>query len=56
MFIIIIIYPLTTRVVGVLQMILQPVSSIFSWSPLPSGTLRTQEEAVEGGEGEGGYT
>ena len=35
------IYPLTERVVGAPQMILLPVSSIFSSSPLPSGTCRT---------------
>ena len=40
--IIIITYPLTARVVGALQMISQPVSSIFPCSPLPSGTWRTQ--------------
>ena len=39
--IIIIIYPLTTRVVGAPQMISQPVFSIFPCSPLPSGTWRT---------------
>ena len=39
--IIIIIYPLTARVVGAPEMISQPVSSIFSCSPLPSGTWRT---------------
>ena len=39
--IIIIIYPLTARVVGAPQIILQPVSSIFPCSPLPSGTWRT---------------
>ena len=33
---IIIIYPLTARVVGALQMISQPVSSIFPCPPLPS--------------------
>ena len=38
----IIIYPLTTRVVGAPQRISQPVSSIFPCSPLPSGTWRTQ--------------
>ena len=38
---IIIINPLTTRVVGAPQMILQPVFSIFPSSPLPSGTCRT---------------
>ena len=32
---------LTTRVVGAPMMILQPVSSIFPCSPLPSGTCRT---------------
>ena len=36
--IIIIINPLTTRVVGAPQMILQPVFSIFPCSPLPYGT------------------
>ena len=35
------IYPLTARVVGALQMISQPVSSISPCSPLPSGTWRT---------------
>ena len=35
------IYPLTARVVGALQMISQPISSIFRCSPLPSGTWRT---------------
>ena len=39
--IIIIIYPLTARVVWAPQMILQPVFSIFPCSPLPSGTCRT---------------
>ena len=39
--IIIIINPLTARVVGAPQMILQPVFSIFHCSPLPSGTCRT---------------
>ena len=38
---IIIIYPLTARVVGAPQMISQPVSSIFSCSPLPSWIWRT---------------
>ena len=38
--IIIIIYPLTTRVVGAPQMISQPVFSIFPCSPLPSWTCR----------------
>ena len=37
----IIIYPLTARVVGAPQMISQPVSSIVPCSPLPSGTWRT---------------
>ena len=40
-FVIIIINPLTARVVGAPQMILQPVFSIFPCSPLPSGTCRT---------------
>ena len=35
------IYPLTARVVGAQQMILQPISSIFPCSPLLSGTWRT---------------
>ena len=39
--VIIIIYPLTARVVGAPVMISQPVSSIFPCSPLPSGTWRT---------------
>ena len=39
--IIIIIYPLIARVVGVPQMILKPIFSIFPCSPLPSGTCRT---------------
>ena len=39
--IIIIIYPLTARVVWTPQMILQPVFSIFPCSPLPSGTWPT---------------
>ena len=34
--IIIVIYPLTTRVIGAPQMILQPVCSIFPCSPLPT--------------------
>ena len=38
---IIIINPVTARVVGAPQMILQPVFSIFPCSPLPSGTCRT---------------
>ena len=40
-YLIIIIYPLTARVVWALQMISQPVSFIFLCSPLPSRTLRT---------------
>ena len=39
--VIIIIYPLTTRIIGAPQMILQPVSSILQCSPLPSGTWQT---------------
>ena len=39
--IIIIINPLTARVVGAPQMILQPIFSIFPCSPLPSGTCWT---------------
>ena len=39
--IIIIIYPLTARVVGAPQMISQPFFSSFPCSPLPSGTCRT---------------
>ena len=39
--IIITIYPVTVRVVGAPQMISQPVSSILSCSPLPSGTWWT---------------
>ena len=35
------IYPLTARVIWAPQMILQPVSSIFPCSPLPSGTWWT---------------
>ena len=38
---IIITNPLTARVVGASQMILQPVFSIFPCSPPPSGTLQT---------------
>ena len=34
-------YPLTVSVVGATQMISQPVSSIFTSSPLPSGTWRS---------------
>ena len=37
----IIINPLTARVVGAPQKILQPVFSIFPCSPLPSGNCRT---------------
>ena len=40
--IIIIIYPLTTRVVGAPQMSSQAVASIFPCSPQPSGTWQTQ--------------
>ena len=40
--IIIIIYPLTARVVWAPQMISQPVFSIFPCCPLPSGNCRTQ--------------
>ena len=39
--IIVIISPLTMRVIGAPQMILQPVSSIFLCSLLPSGNWRT---------------
>ena len=38
---IIVVNPLTARVVGAPQLILQPFFSIFSCSPLPSGTWRT---------------
>ena len=38
---IIIIYPLTARVIGAPQMISQPVFSVFPCSPLPSGTCPT---------------
>ena len=38
---VIIIYPLTARVVGAPQMTSQPVFSIFPCSPLPPGTCRT---------------
>ena len=34
------IYPLTAGVVGTLQMVSQPVFSIFPCSPLPSGATR----------------
>ena len=37
-----IIYPLTARVVGALQMISQPVFSIFPCSPLPLGPVELQ--------------
>ena len=40
-FIIIIVYPLTARVIGAPQMTLQPVFSIYPCSPLPSGIWRT---------------
>ena len=40
--IIIIINPLTARIVGAPQMILQPVFSIFPCSPLPSGLVELQ--------------
>ena len=40
--IIIIMYPLIVTVVGAPQMISRPVSSIFTCSPLPSVTWRTQ--------------
>ena len=42
----IIIYPLTARVVGAPQMILQPVSSIFPCSLPPSGTWRTPDLSI----------
>ena len=38
---IIIIYPLTARAIGALQMISKPVSSIFPCSPLPSAIGQT---------------
>ena len=44
--IIIIINPLTARVVGAPQMILQPVFSIFPCFPLPSGTCRTPRLSI----------
>ena len=44
--IIIIINPLTTRVVGAPQIISQPVSSIFFCSPLPSWTCRTPGRSI----------
>ena len=44
--IIIIIYPLTARVVGAPQMISQPVSSICPCSPLPSGSWRTPGQSI----------
>ena len=40
-YLIIIICPLTTEVIGAPQMILKPVFSVFLCSPLPSGTWRT---------------
>ena len=43
---IIIIYPLTTRVVGAPQMIFQPLFSMFHCSPLPSGTCRTPSLSI----------
>ena len=46
--IIIIINPLTARVLGAPQMILQPVFSIFPCSPLPSGTCRTPGLSIPG--------
>ena len=46
--IIIIINPLTARVVGAPLMILQPVFSIFPCSPLPSGTCRTPGLSIPG--------
>ena len=42
----IIIYPLTVRVVGAPQMILQPVLSIFPCFPLPSGTSWTPGQSI----------
>ena len=39
-------YPLTARVVRTPQMISQPVSPIFLYSPLPSGTWRTHSRPV----------
>ena len=47
-FIIIIINPITPRVVWAPQMILQQVFSIFPCSPLPSGTCRTQGLSIPG--------
>ena len=44
--IIIIIYPLTARVVRAPQIISQPLSSIFPCSPLPSGTRRTPGRSI----------
>ena len=44
--IIIIINPLTVRVVRAPQMILQPVFSIFPCSPLPSGNCRTPSLSI----------
>ena len=44
--IIIIIYPLTMRVIGAPQMISQPISSTFPCSPLPSGTWRTPRLSI----------
>ena len=44
--IIIIINPLTAKVVGAPQMILEQVFSIFPCSPLPSGTCRTPDLSI----------
>ena len=44
--IIIIINPLTAKVVGAPQIILQPVFSIFPCSPPPSGTCRTPDLSI----------
>ena len=40
------VYPLTTRVVGLPQMILQPVSSIFPCSPLPSIPVNNRKTGI----------
>ena len=45
--IIIIIYPLTVRVVGASQMILHPVFFIFLCSPRPPGSWRNTEATLE---------
>ena len=42
----VIIYPLTTRVVWAPQMISQPVSSIFPCYPLPSGTCQNPGQFI----------